>query len=232
MSELQIHTFTDRETLDEQLATRVSKALGDAVAERGKASLVVSGGSTPAGFFAALSCADLPWSEITVTLADERWVGPEHDDSNERLVRTQLLCGAAADARFLSLYTGAEDPERAEDSLATALGELGTFDAVVLGMGGDGHTASLFPGSDALVDGLNPARECPCIAVRPLAAPHARMSLTLARLLDARLLLIHITSEDKRAVLEIAQRDMDPTVLPIAAVLAATSPAPLVYWAP
>lgn len=232
MSEPRFLEFDDRLTLDLQLAEHVADKLRQAIGERGEATLVVSGGSTPKGFFAALSGHELPWSKLTVTLADERWVTIDHEDSNERMVRELLLAGPAADARFISLVNEDDSPERGLAAIQARLAQLGTFDVLVLGMGGDGHFASLFPGAEALDAGLDLSNRESCIAVNPPAAPHARVSMTLRRLQDTRCLIVHVAGEEKRRVLDLAIEQGDAKTLPIAAIMAAETPAPDVYWAP
>jgi 6-phosphogluconolactonase len=232
MSEMEFKTFDDRNTLDEQLARDVGRALSEAIAARGRASLVLSGGSTPKGFFKALARHELDWEKLTVTLADDRWVPPEHADSNERLVRENLLVGAAAAARFVPLVNGDAHPRTAVPAISAALADLGTADVMILGMGDDGHFASLFPGSDTLAAGLDLHSQESFIAVDPPVAPHARMSMTLPRIFDSRCLILHIVGSDKRELLEEAAEEGDATRLPIVAVLGSTSPAAEVYWAP
>lgn len=231
MSEMQFKEFDDRELLDQQLADDVAETLREAVLVRGKASLVVSGGSTPKGFFAALARKELDWEKLTVTLADDRWVPPGHIDSNERLVRENLLVGSARAAKFLSLVTSDAHPRTAVREINARLADLGTVDVSILGLGGDGHFASLFPDSSTLELGLDVQSGHAFIAVDPPVAPHARISMTLPRIFDTRRLMLHIVGDDKRAVLEQALREGDPQTLPIAAVFAAPSLPVEVYWA-
>jgi len=231
MSDPAWRAFPSREALDEQLAEELATALRNAVAERGEASLVVSGGSTPIGMFRSLASRNLPWDRITVTLADERWVPADHHDSNERLVRENLLTDQAATAHFVPLLSDHERPQEAEGEVGARLQPLGTLDVVVLGMGTDGHFASLFPGSEALQRGLAPDAPA-CLAVDPPSAPHARLSLSLARLADTRRLLLPIVGQKKRAVLALAQSAPGSPGLPIAAALALESPSLEVFWAP
>lgn len=232
MGEYAKKTFESRSELDAALATAVADVLRAAIEERGSASLVVSGGSTPLGFFAALSKISLPWDAVVVTLADERWVPPEHDDSNARLTREKLLINEAASATFLPLYNGAESPEDAEDAVAETLASLGTFDVLILGMGDDAHTASLFPGSTALASGLDMQSGKTLVGVRPLTAPHARMSMTRPRLLDAHLSVMHLTGDGKMQVFENALASKNASEFPVCALYEAPERAPEVYWAP
>lgn len=211
--------FSSRQALDEALAHTVAGILRGAIARWGEASLVVSGGSTPVNFFRVLSAASLDWSRVTILLADERWVPPEHQDSNERLVRENLLVGAAANAHFVPLKTPHVSASEAELEVAATLAGIGRFDLVMLGMGSDGHTASLFPGKDNLAEGLDLNSTKPCLAVEPSTAPYQRMTLTLARLLDSERIFVHITGREKQYVLDQARKAVDPFQLPIAAIL-------------
>lgn len=223
--------MADAQALAEALAERVADDLRRAVEHRGTASLVVSGGSTPRPFFEALSRRSLPWSAVRVTLADERWVPADHPDSNERLVREHLLQGAASDATLVGLVTPPETPEEGREACETRLEAIERpYDVVVLGLGEDGHTASLFPEADQLAAGLDLETTRTCLAVRPSAAPHARMSLTLPTLLDCRRLVLHITGERKWQVYQQAQEPGPAEDLPIRAVL--RSGQLEVWWAP
>lgn len=232
MFEMSLLEFDSRKGLDEQLADDVSGILRQAIEVRGVASLVLSGGSTPKGFLRSLACQELDWSKVTVTLADDRWVPSDHEDSNDRLVRENLLQGPANAAKFIPLVNGDAHPKTATVAIRDSLASLGTVDVMILGMGGDGHFASLFPASDTLAAGLDMHSRETVIAVDPPEAPHARMSMTLPRILDARHLILHIVGDDKRLVLDRALSDQDPLSLPIAAIMASESPAPYVYWAP
>jgi 6-phosphogluconolactonase len=232
MSEPRMHTFASRDALDQQLAEDIAARLRSAIDVRGAASLAVSGGSTPRGVFAALSEKALDWARVTITLVDDRWVDPAHADSNERLVNECLRIAAAAKSSFVSLHTAHAHPRDGQGTIEQRLAAFGSIDVMMLGMGGDGHFASLFPDSDALEAGLDLGGSKACIAVDPPLAPHARMSMTLPRIFDSRFLILHITGEDKRGILERAEREADPLTLPIAAVLAPTAPQLAVYWAP
>ncbi|MDC3249003.1 6-phosphogluconolactonase [Porticoccaceae bacterium] len=223
--------FENTSALDIELAEKVAALLAADIQARGKASLVVSGGRTPMGFFHLLSLQLLDWSSVTVTLADERWVDADHQDSNEKLVRENLLINEAHQAQFISLKSAAENAVDAESECEQALASAGQFTVVILGMGDDGHTASLFPGTEALALGLDMNSGRTAIAVTPTAAPHQRMSMTLPRLLNAGQVIIHISGSSKHDVLLAAQNGDNAAELPIRAILG-QQVAPLsVYWA-
>ena len=223
--------FENTSALDIELAEKVAALLAADIQDRGKASLVVSGGRTPMGFFHLLSQQLLDWSSVTVTLADERWVDADHQDSNEKLVRENLLINEAHQAQFISLKSAAENAVDAESECEQALASAGQFTVVILGMGDDGHTASLFPGTEALALGLDMNSGRTAIAVTPTAAPHQRMSMTLPRLLNAGQVIIHISGSSKQDVLLAAQNGDNAAELPIRAILG-QQVAPLsVYWA-
>jgi len=221
--------FDDRDELDSALATHIARCLRDDVANRGSASLAVSGGSTPTGMFARLAARELPWERIWITLVDERWVPPDHPDSNEKLVRENLLRECAAAAHFVGLKTDHAD---ARDGLAEATARLGQLPlpltCVVLGMGGDGHTASWFPGAENLPALLDPAGGAPLGTCDPVTAPHRRITLTLPVVLGCRELILHVTGEEKRAVLAEAEEKH----YPVAAITAQTSNPATIWWAP
>jgi 6-phosphogluconolactonase len=223
--------FENTSALDIELAEKVAALLAADIQARGKASLVVSGGRTPMGFFHLLSQQLLDWSSVTVTLADERWVDADHQDSNEKLVRENLLINEAHQAQFISLKSAADNAVDAESECEQALASAGQFTVVILGMGDDGHTASLFPGTEALALGLDMNSGRTAIAVTPTAAPHQRMSMTLPRLLNAGQVIIHISGSSKQDVLLAAQNGDNAAELPIRAILG-QQVAPLsVYWA-
>jgi 6-phosphogluconolactonase len=152
-------------------------------------------------FLRRLAAQDLDWSGVVVTLVDERWVPVSHARSNARLVRENLLQGAAAVARFEPLYADASDPERGLAQIAQRIDDLPLpFDAVVLGLGLDGHTASWFPGGDRLADALDPHGTAQVLPMRAPAAGEPRMTLTLPVLAAARHLYLHIEGADKQAL--------------------------------
>ena len=222
------HTFLDRESLDQALAAHVASRLQAGIAERGTAYLVVSGGSTPIKLFSILAAADIEWGRVVVLLADERWVAVDHEDSNERLVRETLLTGKAQSAQFLSLLPTPGDEITNIAGVSTLLGSLPRFDVVLLGMGEDAHTASLFPCAAALEEGLT--TEQGALITRPRNAPHQRVSMSKRRLQATEHGVIHIVGEKKKAVLELARKSGDELRYPISAFL---GPAGFdCWWAP
>ena len=222
------HTFLDRESLDQALAAHVASRLQAGIAERGTAYLVVSGGSTPIKLFSILAAADIEWGRVVVLLADERWVAVDHEDSNERLVRETLLTGKAQSAQFLSLLPTPGDEITNIAGVSTLLGSLPRFDVVLLGMGEDAHTASLFPCAAALEEGLT--TEQGALITRPRNAPHQRVSMSKRRLQATEHGVIHIVGDNKKAVLELAKKSKDEMRYPISAFL---GPAGFdCWWAP
>ena len=228
---MDLFEFENTSAQDAELVSKVVDLLSMAIEQHGSASLVVSGGRTPKGFFHLLSQEFLDWSKVTVTLADERWVDADHKDSNEKLVQENLLINEACIARFVALKNSATSAQAGETSIDQDLSAIGRFTLVILGMGDDGHTASLFPGSEALNIGLDMESGRQCLAVQPLDAPHERMSMTLPRLLDSEQIIVHISGENKGKVLAMADGGDDRFELPIRAVLQQTITPVSVYWA-
>jgi 6-phosphogluconolactonase len=230
---MDIKEFPDRKSLVEDLAGQISDLLSHGITENGRAGLAVSGGSTPVALFEQLSLADIPWRNITVTLVDERWVDITADDSNERLVRTHLLKNKASSAKFTGLKNAAETAGAGERECEQHLQDVPQpFDVLILGMGGDGHTASLFPGAEKLKAATDMDSGRTCMALAPLTAPHERMSLTLPVILEARQLYLHIVGQDKKDVLEKAMGRGAFEEMPVRFVLHQHSTPLSVYWAP
>lgn len=223
------HSLSDPARLAESLATTVAAALRAAIDSQGTATLVVSGGRSPIAFFECLAQQPLAWSQVLVSLADERWVPVNHATSNEGLVRRHLLQGPAAEARFVGLYQVAGSLEQAALQADQALAGLPPIDVLVLGMGDDGHTASLFPDSPNLGEALS--AECPrrCLPMLAPVEPRQRLSLTLPVLAAARRPLLAIQGQAKLATLAAALADGDAASMPIRALL--NSPLEI-YWCP
>jgi len=197
-TKLCIRCFPDPGALAHEVTADVVARLARAIALRGQASLLVSGGRSPSALFERLHAQTLNWKRTWISLVDERWVSPSDAASNERLVRETLLQGQAAAARFVGLKNAASAPETGAMAAWSRLADLPRpVDVTILGMGDDGHTASLFPGAPNLPRALDRSVPGGCIAMCAPSEPHARLSLNLSALLNSRYILILILGEMK-----------------------------------
>lgn len=229
---VQINEFTEKEALDNNLADKVAELLLQAIQSKGKASIAVSGGSTPKGFFNALSKKNLPWKKVTITLADERWVNIDDDASNTRLVHEFLLQNNASEAKFFHLKQGELlSPETLVDLNLAANSALLPLDVLILGMGEDGHTASLFPCSDEIVEGLSTANADALMKLVPKTAPHQRISFTFNSLINSKSVFLHIAGQGKKQVLTQALAGDNALEMPIRAFLQHPQVNTQVFWA-
>ncbi|MCE0724805.1 MULTISPECIES: 6-phosphogluconolactonase [Legionella] len=211
---MRLRSFSEAPLLTDDLVSQLKQILCEAIEYRGHAYLAVSGGKTPVDLFKALAKTHIPWEKITVTLTDERCVPADDPDRNERLVRHFLLQHDASKAHFLSLYKEGHTLEQTEHIIAS----LPTFDAVVLGMGEDGHIASLFPCADELAMGMDDNASA-VVLVSPKTAPHKRISLSKKRLLNSRKIFFHVLGQKKLTILHQAMAEHDPMIMPVSAFL-------------
>lgn len=228
-----LHEYPDTASLADTLAGELARSCADGLARDGRAVLVLAGGRTPWPVYARLAQATLDWGRVTVMPTDERCVPHGHDASNLRGLAEAF--GAATGIRLAPLTVPEGDPDASEQYARTLLDGLRCrFDAVVLGMGTDGHTASLFPGARRLARGFDPALDACRIDPEPLPpeAPYPRISLSVRRLLRARTLHLLVTGAEKRTVLEAAMADPDPLRRPVAAILHAPGTQVQVHWCP
>lgn len=222
---MRLETYSSRAALMVGLAQMMAAELRAALAH-GRATLSVPGGTTPGPVFDALAQMDLDWGRVSVVLNDERWVGEDSARSNTRLLRSRLLVGPAAAATLLPLYVDRPTPEAGLAELAQGIAPHLPITVLLLGMGGDMHTASLFPGADRLAEAMAP--DAPILmALRADAAGEPRITLTARVLTAARHVHILITGDDKRAALERALQ-LPPDMAPVGVVLAQAT----VHWAP
>ena len=224
-----IERYPDTGEASRAAAEAIADWLVAGLAEDDRASFIATGGTTPGEVYDLLSTLPLPRGHISVTLSDERWVAPDSPDSNERLLRDRLLVGEAAGANFVPLGSRAATPEDAAEAAEAAIADLLPADVVLLGMGEDGHFASLFPGSPVLEDGLDPLGGSLVIAAPKgdPAPPQDRLSLTLYALRQSYLIVVLIRGEAKRRVIEEGEG------LPIHALLDAAGETPVrIIWSP
>lgn len=225
------HEFGDRMTASEAAADWIAQAVEHTLAGQESASLVVSGGSTPVHCFAALAHTPLAWPRVSVFMSDERCVPPSHDDSNEAMVRRQLATGQAAGAEVVPIYRDGLDEVGMCEALDRRLAaEPGPFAAVLLGMGADGHFASLFPDFDRLAEGLDLSSGLRCLPVRTAASPHPRISLTMPVLVNTQELILLAFGDAKRAVIEDAAEGRG--AYPVQALFAQDRTPVRIAWAP
>lgn len=223
-----------------ELISALSKAIRDDLQAEldanSAASMALSGGKTPQVLYEQLSTCDVDWPNVTVTLTDERWVPNDHPKSNERMVHHTLFKNKALSAQFVALKTDHATALAAEAELNTTLStSLPTVDVVVLGMGEDGHFASLFPNTRELTQGLSHEGTARCIATQGPVFPTERMSLTLSMLLSAKKIYLFITGDTKLHVVRqaSASREDDRLItLPITAILQQSDVPVMVYWSP
>jgi len=230
--------FSDRNDLVATLKKHLVDVIRNAIAERGQATLALSGGSTPLPLYAELANESLDWERVCVALVDERWVNADHPASNETAIRSALAPALAAGATLIgmknastSASAGLPDCLQAYDALRLP------FDLVLLGMGEDGHTASWFPHAAGLDEALaKDAPRCAAVIAQQSAVTGAnteRMTLTLPAIASARDIVLLITGDSKQRVLESAiARPQAVADMPVRALLAYES-APLdVWWSP
>ncbi len=221
--------FDTRDAASAASAARLAGHIGAQLDREGDATVVVSGGTTPQTCFEYLSDYELCWESVRIALSDERWVDNCHADSNEAMVRTALLRNKAAAAELLSIYQGDMTVDERCDGLQKVLPAAG-FAAALVGMGKDGHFASLFPDAASTPPGLDLGNQRVYLPVTTVASPHPRISMTLAALLRAREVIVLIFGKEKRAVAEAAASRDDR--YPVTHLFAQRQTPVSIFWAP
>lgn len=224
------HEFPDAAALNAAVADRMEQSLRDAVVHAGHAAVALAGGSTPLPIYRLLAARKLPWAQIQLLPTDERWVAASDPANNA----TQLAdCFAGTDVAIMTLVPAAPGRPTAQHAAANLQKLPETLCLSLLGMGGDGHFASLFPGSAELDAGLTTTAACLVVRPDPLPpeAPYARISLSLSRLLHSEQLWLVIRGEPKRAVAQAALADADPARYPVAALFAQANNCQI-FWSP
>ena len=223
---MQFIEYPDQDMMMIDLAQTLAGDLENVLFHEDTASLVVPGGTTPGPIFDSLCAADIEWDRVRVMLSDERWVPESSDRSNTRLVKERLLTGRAAAATWVPLYADASVPEDKIDALAEGVKDCLPVSVLLLGMGADMHTASLFPGADNLTAALDPHAP-PLMAMRAPGAPEPRVTLTAPILSGAMSRHIVITGAEKREALERARHAKNHEEAPVSVLLNGAT----VHWA-
>ncbi len=223
------HRFETRDEASAAAAARIAELLEYRLAHHPRASFVISGGSSPLDCFDALSRTALDWDRVDVLLSDERWVPPDHADSNEKLARDALLVDKASEAHLQPVYAADISPEQRCEDLQDPLPVL-PFSCSLIGMGSDGHFASLFPDADNLDLGLDVECGRLYIPVATAASPHPRVSMTLAGISRSDEIALLFFGEEKLAVYEQARADANG--FPVSKLLRQKRAPVRVFWAP
>jgi len=220
-----------RSELESKLVAEIAQTLAQDIEHKGRATLLVSGGSTPLNLFKLLSNADIEWSKVTVSLVDERFVPDGHKDQNGELVKANLLQNKALKAQFIPLVQNAEDATSNLDQVRSSFSSNHfPLSVVILGMGTDGHTASLFPAAPELDEGMDLNQSEWLMITNPKVAPHQRITFTRKALLNTNRLILHCYGQEKALILKEAEQKLDYHIYPIAAFMGQDMIDLEVYW--
>lgn len=213
-----LRKFDNSEQLNDEFAPEIAAKLQAGIEADGRATLLVSGGNTPRPMFAKLSEIDIDWEKVDIALVDDRWVNIDDSASNEKMANEALLINKAAAANFIGMKTEHDDAFAAVSAVTDKLSGLKKpFDVVILGMGEDGHTASIFPCCAQLDEALT--TQDMIMATEPTTAPHQRMTFTRSALLNSKQLYLHLVGGNKEAVLNEVTANDDIKKAPIKAFL-------------
>jgi 6-phosphogluconolactonase len=227
--------FESKAQMTEALATLLEGHIAGGIEQDGEALLMVSGGSSPAPAYKYLSNLSLNWDKVSIAMVDERWVEPDHEKSNEAFIKETLLQNKAADARFIAMKNSAHSAIDGHEQCEDVYSALKVPDVTILGMGPDGHTASLFPNAQGLEHGLNTSDiVCPINAIesKVTGSITERMSLTLSGITRSKEVVLLISGEEKRMIYEQAKRAGSEFDIPLRAVLNHPNIKLTVFWCP
>jgi len=232
MAQICEYKFETRAALFAYLLADVIRALSTAIDSRGQASMLLSGGTSPGPLYRMMSDKTFAWDKVWFGLSDERWVPADHPDSNENLVRTTLLTGKAALANFIGLKSPSDDIIAGQDITDQWLRAfLRPFDLVLLGMGLDGHTASLFPDSADTAAALDQDNKKLCHPIRRGVGEIPRMTMTRNALLGSHGIKLLIFGPEKWQVYQQAKATKSDEQ-PVSHLLNQTQTPLSIYWAP
>ncbi|WP_405600012.1 MULTISPECIES: 6-phosphogluconolactonase [unclassified Pseudoalteromonas] len=228
--------FDNKDALTKELSATLEQSLRDGIENNGRAVLMVSGGSSPAPAYKHLSTLDLDWKNVDVAMVDERWVDTTHEKSNEVFIKNTLLQNYGSAANFITMKNTAATAQQGVQECEAAYSELKSpYDVTILGMGPDGHTASLFPNAEGLEHGLTTTQSvCAINAIQSdvTGSITERMTLTLNAIAQSKVVKLLISGEEKLAVYKQAKAGGDVNDMPLRAVLNHPSINIEVYWAP
>lgn len=228
---LQINKFESREALIVSLTADVLEALSSVIGERSVSSMLLAGGNTPGPLYEHLSKQHFPWDRVWVAPTDERWVAPTHEDSNEKLIRGTLIKNEASKIQYMSLKSKADNPVRGQIEIENKLKELPwPPEVVLLGMGEDGHVASLFPGLPDTRDAMSIENTQRCHPVRREGDDVARISITLNTLLNSKRIFLLCYGEKKLKVIEKSAKEKTE-LFPVSHLLCQDAVPVTLYWA-
>ena len=223
--------FQTHHELMESMSLQLADHLRSAIEHHGHISFVVSGGNTPKPLYQQLSQQHLAWDHVTICPTDERWVSVDHDDSNYKMLSEHLTQNSAAEAKLINLKPDGPFGEAA-NSLAPTLAQLAKpLNVVLLGMGEDGHTASLFPDAVELDHALSATINDPVSTIQS-ESKGSRITLTLQTLLNAEHIFILFTGETKWQVYQQAKKTINEIQLPIGHILHKAQCPVTICWSP
>jgi len=224
------YSSNNSDSLASDLSQSIGEILIEAIRKRGHASMAVSGGNTPISLFKNFSLLSIDWTKVDLTLVDDRWVDSKNTYSNELLVRTHLIKNKAAKVNFFPLKNDSKTAVEGQKNSEEVLKNITLpFDVVVLGMGADGHTASLFPCSEELYDAMDLNNPNILISISPKTAPYERLSLTAKVIIDSKNIFLHLNGSSKLQTLESVMEYKDSSKMPIYAFL---EKGLSIYWSP
>ena len=230
-ADVTLEQYPERLAASRAAAELISNALGESLRRMDRASLVVSGGTTPGDCFGFLSEKSLDWSRVDIVPSDERWVPADHPDSNQGMIQSELMQLEATSAQFVPLYREGLEASQAPAAIERDLNVLTRpFSCCLLGMGDDGHFASLFPDLAGLRQALDPGSDESCVLVETSGSEHLRISLTLSALLDSEFVLLLFFGRSKLDVFNSASASTGD--YPVEALLAQQKTPVRALWAP